>query len=322
MARVFDCYWGKSGSGKSRAIIELIKKLFRETGKKSRAYIGDGGVETYYASGIADPDDPNRLVDLVDYTHLDNPCTIIELMVTGWMPVNGVWKPTKNEDYVLTAFESASSMGKYILGHNKGGLAWRAGRGEKIGQQKEEEKIKIEDQKVEGAGEAFAFGTNIGEHYKFAQPFLLDAIRKSRGLPNWVIWTGHPTKEAADTDEGGTTGDYGKVIGKKVIGMEAAGKALAPVVSKEFGNTLHFDTVTKYKAVVDPDSQKQIKEIDRVYRIYTRDHFDPDGNTAIEFRAVNRCPIPEMMPDYVTSIGEFYEKMAAAKQKERESLKQ
>ena len=332
MAQVFDLLYGTTLRGKSKAIVELVKVLTKQSGKKARLFIGDGGLATYENAGLVEA----RLLDVVEYDAYDFPQTVLDRMVKGWMPQpveganKGKWASVKNEDYILTIFEGASVLGKYLLGHTKGGYAYRAGQGELIGNKNDDAVVKVKDESMPWmGGDGVSMGGNTMSHYRMVQPILLNAIKVSKRLPGWVIWTAHPT-ETVDKSEGGKTGDFGKLLGKTLVGPEIGGKAMADWVSREFGNTLHFDIATKLEAVQDAVSGRNTKVNDREYRIYTRDHYDPDGNFLTEFRAGNRCPLPEMMPDYLASEKEedagfalvkFYNLMAEAKKIELAKLK-
>lgn len=323
MAAVFDLLYGPSGNGKSQAIVELIKELHKQTGKKARAYVGDGGTETYLNSGLVDL----GILTIVEYDGLDWPFTVMDRMVKGWMPATegskkGVWGPVNNEDYILTVFEGAAVLAKYLLGSTRGGLAYRAGQGELIGNKKEEEVVKTKDESLPWmGGDGVSVGSNTMGHYRHMQPHLVNAIKLSKKLPGWVLWTSHPT-ETADKDEGGKAGDFGKLQGKTLVAPDVGGKAPGSWISREFGNTLHFDVATKLQDQVDEHTAKRTKTGDREYRIYTRSHFDPDGNWLTEYRAVNRCSIPDLMPDFLTegehegagtALVKFYGIMAQAK---------
>jgi hypothetical protein len=144
---------------------------------------------------------------------------------------------------------------------------------------------------------------------------MLTNLEKSKSFPGWVVWTAH---ERATED---------KISGEKMIGPEIVGGALTASISRIFQNTLHFTTVAAKKKVKDPHSEKMIDIITPEYRLYTRDHFDPDGATFVKFKAVNRCTKPEMMPDYLIGKGpgdnilDFYEKMVEAGRKGAEEMK-
>lgn len=86
-------------------------------------------------------------------------------------------------------------------------------------------------------------------------------------------------------------------------------------LSKYFGNTLHFTTALGTKRAQDTTTQKNVNQSSLEYRMYTRDHFDPDGQTPLRYRAVNRCAIPERLPDYIAGLGnikKFYTILADA----------
>lgn len=331
MAQVFDLLYGTTLRGKSKGIVELIRWLNKQTGKKARLYIGDGGLATYVNAGLVDA----GILEVIEYDALDFPFTVMDRMVNGWAPVTegkdkGKWAPPPAnyaDTHIITIFEGASVLSKYLLGSNKGGLAYRAARGELIGNKNDDALVKIKDESMQWmGGDGVDVGANTVGHYKLMQPTLLNAIKKTKRLPGWVLWTAHPV-ETYDKDEGGKAGDYGKLIGKTMVTPDVGGKAPGSWVSREFGNTLHFDVATKREQVKDEHMNKPVASNDREYRLYTRDHYDPDGNSFVEYRAGNRCAIPDMMPDYLTSserpgdaLVKFYDIMLQAQKLERESL--
>jgi hypothetical protein len=122
-----------------------------------------------------------------------------------------------------------------------------------------------------------------------------------------IIWT-HHERGAED-----------KLQGETVVGPEVAGSALTATLAREFNNTLHFTTATKQSKVVDTVTGKNITQEETEYRIYTRDHFDPDGKFSTKYRAGVRTPRPDMIQQYYsskepgTAILEFYRDLAKAK---------
>ncbi len=334
MPRVFDLWYGYPHKGKTKGLVDLALELHKRTykdhhGKKIRVYAGDGGVQTIYASGLVE----EGIIEVCEYQDRDFPFTIIDAMVDLYWPEDPLdpkskWVPAPADrladTHILVAYEGLAVMGGYALSNIKGGCAYRHARGEMIGKDVNvESPIRIVDEKVAGLGDPRAFAGNPVGHYQLVQPYLLDAIKKSRRFPGWVVWTTHPV-ETADTAEGGQVGEYGKIIGKKITGPELCGKAKVLKLPPAFGNTLHFDTATKKVTPREQDEKtgKVVPSLDMEYRIYTRNHFDPDQQVPTEFIAGNRCPVPELMPDYFTSdekggpaILQFYERMVEAQRK-------
>jgi hypothetical protein len=146
-------------------------------------------------------------------------------------------------------------------------------------------------------------------HFNVAQRQMLTNVQRTRALPGRVWWTAHERFSENVRVEGTD----------KFIGPEVAGSAMTPWISREFNNTLHFCTAGKMLRVQDDFSQKQVNFTAREYRVYTRDHNDPDGLVSVRYKAVNRCAIPSMMPDYFVGEGpgdnvlEFYKTMYAAR---------
>jgi hypothetical protein len=197
--------------------------------------------------------------------------------------------------------EGLSVMGAYLMGNSIGGLAWRGAQGEKIGQ---DSPISIQD-----GDEGLKFGGNPPAHFGVGQRQILTNVQHSRGLPGRVWWTTHERFSENAKVEGAD----------RFIGPEVVGGAMTPWISREFANTLHFTTATKGSREADTFTGKQVSTASREYRVYTRDHGDPDGLVPVRYRAVNRCAVPEMMADYYTgkkpgeNIFEFYKTMYAAR---------
>lgn len=316
MATRIECYYGESGAAKSSAIAALIEKIFRETGKSFRGYVGDGSAATYQDWGLVDV----GAVHLCDYTIRDWPVTTLQQICEGMWPEDP--EDPKSKMRKLTPEELARTAGwfieglsvgsNYLMGNKKGGLAEQSGRGVKIGQ---DSPISIKDLDtsqtgayVAGSGPGTTVGGNPPAHYNVAQRQMLTNIERTKQLPGLVIWSAH---ERAGEDS---------VTAEKVIGPEVAGKALSAGLSKFFNNTLHFTIATKVTGkTADATTGKSVSGVVNEYRLYTRDHMDPDGLTAVKYKAVIRTPRPDLIRDYYVSakpgahVIEFYEDLAKAK---------
>ncbi len=304
MAKRFELYYGPSGEGKSSAVLAVAKQMWKERSLRTRVYIGDGSAATYEDSGLVDA----GIIELFDYSARPNPFdTCSKICQCYWPDATGKLVKPKSEDLAslgLVVYEGLSVMGAYLMGSTEGGLAYRSGRGEKIGQ---DSPISIKDGDM-------TVGGNPMSHYNVAQRELDSDLEKSKAFPGWVIWTAHE-RSAED-----------KLSGEKIIGPEVVGSARTAVISRVFNNTLHFSTVAKKKKVKDPHNEKMIDVITTEYRVYTRDHYDADGGTFVKFKAVTRCPKPDLIPDYFTSeepgdnVMQFYAKLAEAQAKVREEM--
>jgi hypothetical protein len=212
-------------------------------------------------------------------------------MADGWWPTDpedpfSPMKPLSPQERAATGmwiFEGISVMGLYIMSTITGGLAWQAARGIKIGQ---DSPFMVLDSEIDASGR-YKLGTGTGEkhggnpqsHYGMAQTNMLDRIKRSKMLPGWVIWTGH---EVAGEDRN---------TGEKIISPEMAGRAKSANLARDFNATLHFTTALKdggKTRVKDTVTGADVKQADLEYRIYTQDHFDPDGLTPLRYRAVVR----------------------------------
>ena len=289
MAQKKDLFYGHSLKGKSRAIVELIVDAYNTTGKKSRLYIGDGGLATYLNTGLVDA----GVLDVCEFSHLAYPSTVLKAMSMLYMPNDeGAWeKPTpeflSGETHAYVIYEGATVMKQWLMGNNEGAIADKISKGEKFGGVRDDGgRLVTTDGKVNGVPDEWRkHGQITGLHYMKAYRELESAIQRSSAFAGNVIWTAHPT-EAPDLTEGGRSGQHGQIQGKKVIGPDVCGKARAATISALFGNTLHFDTAMKTgHREQDALTGKNISILEPEYRVYTRDHYDPDGLEMVEFRA-------------------------------------
>jgi hypothetical protein len=291
--------------------------VFQETGKHFRVFVGDGSAATYQDWGLVDV----GAVHLTDYTIRDWPLSVTQQITEGLWPTDPddpkspMRRLTPAEYGALAGwvFEGTAVMSNYIMGHKKGGLAEQAGRGVKIGQ---DSPIMIKDldtsasgQYIPNTGTGFTFGGNPVAHYNVAQRHMLTNIERTKQLPGLVFWTGHER-----VSEDGVTGE-------KVIGPEVAGRALSAGLPKYFNNTLHLTIATKVTAKTnDATTGKGVSGVLNDYRLYTRDHMDPDGLTLVKYKAVTRTPRPDLIKDFYTGtepgqhLLDFYGDLQKAKE--------
>lgn len=216
----------------------------------------------------------------------------------------------------IWAFEGLSVAGSYIMGNVKGGLAYRGGKGEKIGQ---DSPIRIVDGEVDKLGNpkdpnAQVHGGNPLAHFGVAQRMILGFIERTKALPGDFVFTTAHERSAED-----------KVTKESIIGPEAAGGALTPVLQRYYGNTLHFVVAEKRAKTKDDFNQKLTDDLDTEHRIYTKAHIS--ASTFQKYTAVTRGGLTEEeMPAYIVSekpgdgLLEFYNRLATAKAKRRSSI--
>lgn len=323
-----DAGYGDTNSGKSKAIERLAGHIFESSGKKTRVYIGDGGGETYNDRGLVD----DGIIQMMDYSARPFPLTVMKLMTDFWFPLdaadpNSKLAPPKlekfYEEFGLIVFEGGTVMGNWALSDIEGGLAWHGAEGTGFGGVKDEEDALSYKDAFKGAegniDKYLVQGTNAIKHFMIIQRKLLQAIRTSKKFPGLVFWTFHPV-EGADRTAGGATGDYGKITGKKIIGPDAGGKALASTIGKEFGNLFHFDQAIKTSKEQDETTKKQITVTEREFRLYTRRHMDPNMDVLVEYVAGTRM---SDVQDYYTSktpgdsLLQFYSDVARLRKEQR-----
>lgn len=301
-----ELIWGDSHSGKTTAMETLARHMHAQNGKKTRVYIGDGGADSYNAHSLVD----DGIIEIFDYSGYDFPMTVLKLMSDLYFPKD--WRDAKSklvpppadlhEKYGLLIFEGGQVMGQWLLSDVPGGMGWHSATESGFGGLKDkDDQLHTEDAMKDVPAAYNLHGAVTGIQFYQVQRKLLSALRATKKFPGLVYWTTHPT-EAADKTEGGTIDQYGKISGKKIIGPDFGGKALTSLISREFGNMLHSDTVTLTAKSTDATTQKSISVSSREYRLYTRRHFDAEQKVlGTEYLAGNRAARPEKMPDYFTS---------------------
>jgi hypothetical protein len=329
LAKRIDCFYGQSGTGKSEAALRVAKLIYESMGKKTRVLVGDGSKATYTESGMVDA----GIIETLDYTPRDWPTSTLQQLCEGYWPADAedpksLLIAPKHDGNAAekAAFEALKSIGVYIIegvsvgglyimGDTKGGLAYRAGKGEKIGQ---DSPIRYVDAEVDalgnakaGTGPGYTFGGNPISHYGVGQKRLLGVIERSKVLPmEFVLWTAH---ERAAED---------KISKEQLIGPEAAGGAMTGNLQRYFNNTLHFATAEKRtKGDKDDFTGKLVEDLDVEYRIWTRDHFSAQGNVTAKYKAVTRGVSAADMPHYFSdenpgdSIEKFYRTISEIRKK-------
>lgn len=301
MSDHFELVYGHSGTGKTTWWMPIAEQIYKDTGKKTRLYIGDGGVQTVRDDGLID----DGIVEPFIFTDHPYPFTVCRQMCQGYWP-NDKGELAKQTPEQLAAvgmfvFEGLTVVADYILGSTRGGLADRAGRGEKIGQ---DSPVTVSDPSGE------KFGGNAMAHWNFAQQRVRECVMLSKALPGFVQWTAH--ERSAEFKEENET----------IVGPDAAGRSLTPKIPSWFGNTIHLTGATKTVKVKDPVTLKDVTIYEVEKRAYLREHGDPDGRVFIKYLANTRSPVVNgkpTLPEYLAPPDalKFYSLMAAARKARR-----
>lgn len=319
-----DLYWGPPGVGKTQAIIARMVAA-AQRGQKSLAFVGDGSGVAYKASGLVDA----GVLEVIQYTNWNWPSSVCRRLTEGWVPdsldpTNDTWVPMpKGTHYGVIAIEGASVMGTYLMSHKKGGMAYRAAKGERLGP---DAAIRYVDADldphtglpIKGTGTDLAFGGHGQAHYGQTQSNVVGYIQSSAMLPaEEVIWTAH---------ERGVTE---KISQKQFVGPEVSGSAITVGLGKLFGHVLHFTTATKRTrgGAKDAHLDKNLDHLDVEYRIYTRNHVAVDGASTAEYLAISRGVSASDMPAYLTAdtpgvaVMQFYEIIARLQKTRAEEIR-
>lgn len=296
--------------------------MFYESGKKTRLYVGDFSLALVREMGLLEM----GAVEAFQFTDRDNPLSVVKLITEGYWPKD-TNNPTSNLDPTkdwseigMVVYEGLTVVANYILGSAKGGLADRAARGEKLGQ---DSPFVVQEASLTGVpGDALRFGANNMAHYSFAQSRIKDAIQRSKALPvPLVYWTAHE-RDSEDKYNGN----------EKLIGPDAAGRALTPQIPMWFGNTIHLTSATRRVKHKDTQTGKEVDELIQERRAYLREHCDPDGMTAVKYLAGSRCPLVKddkgkwinPLPEFLSPPDplKFYSLLADARRLRQEQMQQ
>jgi hypothetical protein len=310
--RIFDLYYGQSGSGKSEAARKVAIAIHKATGKKIRVVIGDGSLPTYQS--LVD----RGIVEAMEFSHRHWPPDTTNKLSGGHWPevaddLDSPLLPPNDksmEDVGGYIFEGASVFGTYIMGSVKGGLADLAGKGVKIGQDSPFQIFQGEKIDGKATGPGTTIGGNAQSHYMVAQRLIVDAVQRSRGLAPYVLWTAH---EATNDP------DKSALMKEMIVGPEVAGKALTVNFQRIFGNTVHCQSIAKRGKIKDEHTGKDMQELDLDYRLWTRDHFSPDNNTTIRYKALTRN-VEGDFPPYFDDITKYYPAILESQKKALDAL--
>lgn len=207
-----------------------------------------------------------------DLSTRQTPFEMIRLAVRGWWPKDvddpnsPLIEPTKEDldEYKIRIYEGLSTYCAFMGGNAaSGGLAARAGRGERIGPA--EETVKFMDGGT-------SVGGNARSHYNVIQREAHAIVSKSHGLSTYNIWTAHEIKAKDD------------MTGMPIVGPEVFGKAATQDVPRWFANVIHLslNPVTKKIAGVDT----LVPE----YYMWLKPHYDPQAS-GVPFIAKNSIDI-------------------------------
>lgn len=320
--KVFDLVYGPPAAGKSEYAARVVEQMHVESGKKIRIVCGDGSLQTYQHlidSGIA---------EFVEFAHRSWPTDTLNRLTSGWWPqdfkdpTSPLIAPSKQiMDVGGYVFEGVSTAASYIMSNVEGGLAWRAGRGEKMGQ---DTPIKVFEGELDnkgvlipGSGPGTSFGGNPPSHYNYTQRNMTGFIQQSRGLPSQVIvWTAHESMNDPEKDS---------LVKEQIAGPEVVGKALTSNLQRILNNTLHATAVQKRSKVDDKFTNKKVDELDVEYRLYTRDHFNANGAVMVRYKACTRG-VDADFPQYFQSdepgkaMIDFYRELAKMREQKSNNL--
>lgn len=262
------CAYGDSGDGKTSLFGSLCQYVFDHyPGKKVRLCTADNTevLEPYMDAGILDV----WRVDLWDHPFetLDHACQ-------GYWPQDPtdpkskLVPPTPKvwEDIKAYGFEGMRWFGDLLMFN----LAEKMGDNTRIGPGTRplEDGISFKDG-------TYGVGGNARIHYALVQKEIYKLTRSTDRLPVQCMWTTHVIRAAEDN--------------KPIFGPQIVGNAATSKVQSWFGSLVHCHTVPKQK------------EVD--YRLYLKEHYDPNVSATVPYKAVTRVPLPLLDKTMAKAIG-------------------
>ena len=194
---------GRTGSGKTSQLGQIIKYVWREHKKKARIWIVDpGGIDPLL------PFVDNGLLDPV-FRGTTNPWVFAQQAARGRVrDGKGGWRDGDNSEVGCFLFEGASSLGEACNRE----LASCASRGDNVGGGTMVNFEKKDD------GETVQIGGNNLAHYGVGQSFIFDQMMESFNLPGHIIvWTSRLSKQQDENQAVPT------IVGPEILGKAKTG---------------------------------------------------------------------------------------------------
>lgn len=220
MASTSILIYGPTGSGKTAQLGILAEDVYVRTGRITRLATADFG-----GTGTLDPYIDEGLVEVVPLATA-NIWIWLHKVITGHIRDEaGKWvlDPARNARVGVWAFESAHGIAQLL----KLDIEQRSASGAAIGGDTNS------SFDIKADGESLRIGSTKG-YQKFAIPQseVLQAIYASFHLPGeYVVWTAGLSREEDET------------LASQVIGPDVLGRALTPVLPKDFHYTFRLAVV-------------------------------------------------------------------------------
>ena len=217
--------YGLYESGKTTQLIELIKALHTETGKKALGY----GCDTGSIRSLQEQAEAPGFADLEVYTFKDDPHLFVDSAVQGKRRQGGKWVQADLSQYSLVFIESLTGLGDLVVGS----IGKQVADGRNVGG----DAMKAPRLAIQADGYVINIASNSPTHYGMAQKFLLEKVLQSQSLPVPVVWTAH--EDVAVPNKRDEQGNFRPEVAVDVgvqgmIGPLIAGHALTMHLGKYF----------------------------------------------------------------------------------------
>lgn len=209
--------FGRSGSGKSSNLSELVEHLYRTSKKKSRVYTADRG-----GTGPLQPLVDLGVLEIIEQKDTDIWMFLSKACKGCVRDSQGKWVPGNNTNLGMIGFESMTAFGDGLMAS----LAEKSANGLNVGGGANVSFT------VSGDGESLKIGGSNMAHYNVVQTRITEECWASQKLPaEYVVWTASVSR-----DDDGTSAT-------KVLGPAVVGKALTHEVPRWFENSFRLDCI-------------------------------------------------------------------------------
>lgn len=247
--------------GKTANIAVLAERVYAQTGRMTRVYVGDGGGWHVIAPHVS-----AGLIEIVDLTDQPRPWEWFDKIVKGKVPEGTGWSKEPRLDNIgVVVYEGITGFGDILM--------------QDLAEQTADGTINV------GGGANVSFkqgdvkvGGNNVAHYGVVQNRLASGVSQSQRLPvDFVVWTAL-AKRGQDQDTLGT-----------ILGPQAVGKSLTSDLPRWFNYTFRLMAVPG-----NPVLKTQTE-----YRLYLRAHVDATAQNAKGVGNIrtplDAAPLPEFI---------------------------
>jgi len=243
------CFYGPTGSGKTREILALALYIWEKYKLKTRYITCDGG-----GMEALDPFIQGGLIEVINLTAHKDFIPLLRAVSKGYKLLpegKGVSKEVELEGIGMVAFESLSQCCEEIMSYYKA-------KGTKFAQDLVAKSVLVvEDESITQAIGQQTVASVSQAHYGGLKDEIFTLVREIQSLSNYgVKLTAFTSHESSGTEQ---------LAGAKLttLGIGALGQAMGPTLPRKFGDLIHLTTKTisgklQYRAYFTPHIEQAV----------------------------------------------------------------